>query len=373
MWADMSDFFDTDENEKPGSRLENLSVERARRRRYLLIAALVLVLIAALVSGAVIMIKLLPGKTASRSEAAKVATKNTPVKHNPKSNKPSEGTGTAGNSQESSQTPSIKPVSNVLIVGVQNVNGKKIAKGLLIARIDLEKGAIQAVNIPDRTYLNVSGLGMDQISQSFNMGVASTKKTLEELLHVQADSHIVIHYEDFELLVSNNLFSAAFDKAVETSLFEVDKKAYSTALAKINPSKINILPLPVKFMSLNGEPFYEPDNQEISRLVATVWGIKIEIKEEPIRVIILNGSGQPGVGKQVSDKLTPNGFVVIDIRNASSFNYKQTQIVAYKQQFMQQAEKIKQLVGVGNVVHHQVNQDVAELAIIIGQDLKPAP
>jgi hypothetical protein len=205
------------------------------------------------------------------------------------------------------------------------------------------------------------------------MGMASTKKTIEDLLQVTTDSHIVIHYEDFEYLVSNSLFSAAYDKAIETSLFEADKKAYSAALSKINPSKISIIPLPVKFMSLNGEPFYEPDNQEISRLVATVWGIKIEIREEPIRIIILNGSGQPGVGKLVSDKLTPNGFVVIDIRNASSFNYKQTQIVAYKQQFMVHAEKIKQLIGVGNIVHHQVNQDVAELAIIIGQDLKPTP
>lgn len=367
----MSDFFDNPEEfEKAPSRLEAFSAGRAKRRRNIVIVAVSMIVMLLILVGAAFALKVLPFGT--KSKAKQVATTSTSAK-TVKANKTLETTEGVGlEAGDTSATPSIRQVANMLIIGVQEIGESKAAKGLLLAKIDLTNGSIQAVNIPDRTYLNINSLGLDQISKSFNMGLATTKKTVEDLMHVTVDNHIIMHYEDFEFLVSDNRFQDAFEKTIETNLFENEKKAYGIAVSRIDTSKISIVALPVKYMSINGEPFYEPDNQEISSLIESLWGIKIEIKTQPVRIIVLNGSGQPGVGKQVSDKLSPDGFVIIDVRNASSFNYKTTQIVAYKEEFLDKAKELKQMLGVGEAVYHPVSQDVAEIAIIVGHDFKPA-
>ncbi|HEY3374413.1 MAG TPA: LytR C-terminal domain-containing protein [Candidatus Aquicultor sp.] len=363
----MGDFFDDVEYEN-NSRFEHRSTKRSKRRRVWVVISLVILLVVAAGVGGAVAFKVLGNPGAKRAAVITTTTKVTSTTepaqavHDEK----------AAASSDESTTAQTKQVSNVLMIGVQEIANRKVAKGILLAKIDLANNIIQAVNIPERTYLNITGLGADQISESFNMGLASTKKAVQDLLHIETDSHIVMHYEDFETLVSDNRFQVAFEKAIETSLFEGDKQAYGAAISKIDASKINIVPLPVKYISINGEPFYEPNNEEISKLVESLWGIKIEVKTQPVRIIVLNGSGKPGAGKQISDKLVPSGYMIIDVKNASSFDYKTTQIVAYKEDVMDKAKIVQQLLGVGDVVYHPVSQDVAEIAIIAGQDLKPA-
>lgn len=368
----MDDFF-TPQEEVSGrtSRLEQLGEAKAeRRQRVAIILTSVLLVLAVAVGGFFAFRLLAVNKTDEPRRVAKhenvVATK-----HDVKNQQEQQQVVQDEHKQESTDTPTpIKQVANMLFVGVQEQNGRKAARGILFAKIDLLSGTIQGINIPEKTYLNINGLGLDQISASFAMGADSTKKVVEDLLHVQADNYITMHYEDFESMISDNSFQTAFDKAVETNLFEGEKKEYSEQVARITPAKINIVPLPVKFVSINGEPYYQPNNEEVSRLLTALWGIKIEVQIDNARVIILNGAGLPGAGRVISDKLSLNGFMVIDIKNASSFNYQKTEIVAYKEDYTDKAKQIQQLLGIGNVVYHPVSQDVAEIAIIIGRDFK---
>ncbi|MCL6472030.1 MAG: LytR C-terminal domain-containing protein [Firmicutes bacterium] len=273
-------------------------------------------------------------------------------------------------SLDSTSTPMVKQILNTLIIGVDNSGVNRNAKGILFARIDTLSGVVQAINIPERTYLNVSGVGVDQIGQTYADGLDSTKRTVEDLLQVQVDSHIIMRYEDFDYLVSGSRFKIAFERAIETSFSESEKNLYAKEVAKIDLAKVSVFPLPVRLISINGEPYYEPNNEEIGRLLESLWGIKMLVKTETTRVLILNGSGQPGVGRVVSDKLKAGGFIIVDVKNASNFNYKKTIIVAYKENYMDKAQMVQRLLGTGEVIYHSVAQDVAEIAVIIGADFK---
>jgi hypothetical protein len=267
----------------------------------------------------------------------------------------------------------LKPVSNILIVGVESVGGKQLARGLLVGRFDLQKKNIQAINISERTYYNVDGLGLDQINKVYSMGMTATKQTLQSLLRVPIDGHIVLDYNDFQFMVSENRFRVGFSKAIELSYTNDEKKAFMKAISSVDPSKSNILPLPVQYISVNGEPFFEPDEEALSKLIDSLWGVKIEVKSKPVKVLILNGNGAPGIGKTMSDQLSANGYMVDDVRNASNFDIKTTSVIAYRESFVEKAKALKNLIGVGSVVvdSNGASSNVVDIVVIIGHDYKP--
>jgi hypothetical protein len=348
------------EEQKPVSRADRLRLEKDKQRRKLILissiaSAVVVVLIASILLGGFFSGK--PGSKKPGENPGKVAKK------------------TAQKNASAKKPPFvIKPRINVLVVGIEEKDGYKRARGLLLAKLDFKNRTIQAVNIPETTYVHIPGLQFDQISESFTMvnGPNSTKKAVEGLLQVPIENHIVMHYDDFEYLVNEKRFIIAFDKAIETGFFAAEKEAYGKKIARISTDRVDIIPLPVKFVSINGEPYYEPNDDEVNDLLQALWGIKRETNTKTIRVIILNGSGLPGIGRDISQKLSPKGFMVSDIKNADNFNYQRTQIIAYKEGFREKAKEIKQILGVGDVLIQATAPDLAEIAIIVGKDYKVA-
>ncbi|MBE0446773.1 MAG: translation initiation factor IF-2 N-terminal domain-containing protein [Actinobacteria bacterium] len=264
----------------------------------------------------------------------------------------------------------IKPLINVLVVGAEGVDGREKARGLLLAKLNFQNRTIQAVSIPERTYLSTPDLGLDQIGDSLTMGIKSTKRAVEGLLKVPIENYIIMHHSDFEYLVNERRFEIAFNKAVETGFLAAEKEAYRKKITRISAAEVNIISLPVKLISINGEPYCQPDNEEVNRLLEALWGIKREANAEVVRVIILNGSGQPGIGRDVSNKLYAKGFMVSDIRNADNFDYKNTRIIVYNEEFKEKAKAVKQILGVGDILIQATAPDLAEIAIIIGKDYK---
>lgn len=377
----MPDFFDTPEINEAPSQSELLHEEqtkkRAIRRRIILVLFISLASVIAVALIALFAFKLLPSKVAPghrhTTKGAVTATRRHVAKDK-KTIQTSELTQTSSDttiaSVENTNSPLINQISNVLILGIDDSSGSKQAKGIILAKVDILNGTIQAVNIPDKTYLDINGLGMDLIGDTYAKGLDLTEKTVEDLFQVKIDSYITLRYPDFEYLVGGGRFQVAYDRAMDSSFSGSEKKAYSKEVAKINISKVNVVQLPVRFISINGEPYYEPNYEEMSHLVASMWGINMRVRTGTTRVIILNGCGQPGIGRVVSDKLNAGGFVIADVKNASNFCYKSTTIVVYKKDYMDKAQLVQRILGTGDVVYHPVSQDIAEIAVVIGQDFK---
>jgi hypothetical protein len=90
---------------------------------------------------------------------------------------------------------------------------------------------------------------------------------------------------------------------------------------------------------------------------------------QPVPVVVMNGSGKPGVGAAVARRLVPGGFQVVGSENAPKFNYKSTTVYASNQAAFPAAERAGKLLGVGAVtLQRSPVSGLADITIIVGRD-----
>jgi hypothetical protein len=85
-------------------------------------------------------------------------------------------------------------------------------------------------------------------------------------------------------------------------------------------------------------------------------------------IVIQNGNGEPNVGEAVAELLLPAGFRVVLSQNADTFRYRQTEIAATAEGSLGEAERVRELLGVGRVVVSQVPSGLADITIVVGRD-----
>jgi hypothetical protein len=107
------------------------------------------------------------------------------------------------------------------------------------------------------------------------------------------------------------------------------------------------------------------DPAEIRTLVATAFGAP---DREVVPVIVLNGSGEPGIGQLAAEHLVPGGFRVVVSENASDFGHETTQIVVASEDLRPAAERVRDLLGVGDVQIAGPASGLADVTVVIGKD-----
>lgn len=108
-----------------------------------------------------------------------------------------------------------------------------------------------------------------------------------------------------------------------------------------------------------------PDYELIPDLMARMFGAP---HQPPVRLIILNGTGTPGVGESVAERLIPNGFRIVASLNASTFDHEETLVVATSEDFGEAADRARALLGVGAVSASGVPSGLGDVTILVGED-----
>ncbi len=86
------------------------------------------------------------------------------------------------------------------------------------------------------------------------------------------------------------------------------------------------------------------------------------------RVVVVNGSGAPGLGTLIDGRLAPYGFSVVTSENASHFNVRRTQIVASGDENVAAATQAQKVLGVGTVKVSDQPTSLSDVTIIVGKD-----
>ncbi len=268
-------------------------------------------------------------------------------------------------------SPLPKPVRvTFLIIGAQKTDSGEEALGLILMSFDPKEKKISGFSIPPETFVEIPGHGFEKISEALTSGIPILSASVGNFLGISADHYLKLDHLDFERIVKAGRLNKAFDRVKESDLNQMECSRWSKILAKVPRSKINIVPLPVKPISVGQETYFEPQKDEIEHLVKVLFGR--EKKRRAIRAIVLNGCGEPGVAGEVAQKLIENGYKVVQTKNAESFDFKKTQIVIYRGD-KSSAERVKDLLGVGVIVSKRLPQDLADIAIIVGKDYKQQP
>lgn len=261
--------------------------------------------------------------------------------------------------------PPLEKRMTFLIIGVQRVNSKEETLGLLVAFLDFGLREVKAISLPKDVFVEIPQDGFEKISKALNFGIPTLLVTAGNLLGLKIEHYLKLGYSDFEQIVTENQFEKAFVKAILSDLTEKERLRISKNLSK-QTSKADVFPLPVRAVSIGEKVYVQPKKEEIKELLGKIWE-KEPPSQKQVRVIVLNGSGVPGVAGKVGKRLSEKGYKVVDIKNADNFNYKKTRIEVYKK-VERAAQKIKKLLKVGEIISRNVPQDVTDITIVVGKD-----
>lgn len=86
-----------------------------------------------------------------------------------------------------------------------------------------------------------------------------------------------------------------------------------------------------------------------------------------IRVQVLNGSGETGIGSRVASFLRQGGFHVVEVRNADRSDYFPTLVVSRGEE-PGPARAVAEYLGGPPVLQQAWTSDLAEVTVVIGSD-----
>jgi len=84
---------------------------------------------------------------------------------------------------------------------------------------------------------------------------------------------------------------------------------------------------------------------------------------------VQNGSGEPGVGEAVAERIIPAGYRVVLSQNApQGFHVPRTDIMANGPDHEAEARAVQEALGVGRVRVAAVPSNVGDITIVVGKD-----
>jgi hypothetical protein len=84
-------------------------------------------------------------------------------------------------------------------------------------------------------------------------------------------------------------------------------------------------------------------------------------------VIVLNGSGLPGVGELVAERIVPGGFRIVVSENAANFDHEETLVVVGSPDDVVLGERVRDLLGTGSV-NVSLSSGIAPVTVVVGKD-----
>ena len=86
-----------------------------------------------------------------------------------------------------------------------------------------------------------------------------------------------------------------------------------------------------------------------------------------IRVQILNGSGEAGIGTRVATFLREGGYKVVEVRNADRSDYFASAVVASRTD-LSMAREVAHYLGEPPMILQAWDSDLADVSVLIGSD-----
>lgn len=152
---------------------------------------------------------------------------------------------------------------------------------------------------------------------------------------------------------------------LETDIKLQDAVALANLFKGVSQDKFIIETVQGNPVYINGISYLEPDTIEVQKKVKSlIYG-----PNRGIKVKVLNGNGSSGIAHKIANELKLQGFEVINIDNADSFDYLKTKIIIYSEK-VNLNNQFKQLFKDFEIIKkYQTQQEGSDLIIILGKDM----
>lgn len=269
------------------------------------------------------------------------------------------------------------------------------AVGPFAAVIGSTGGAAGALAIPPKISVTVPGQGDSRLDEALALPGPTATTTVANLLGVWVDHHAVLGRLRLEGLVDRvggiEVAGESRTGAEVVNALESAKRGRAFAFQLVLEALLAANPV------WNDRDFAETDDADAVRaILASAAGADVRTLEviepaegifraevaavregivdafggpdrEVVGVIVLNGSGAPGVGEAVAEKIVPGGFSVVVSENAQTFDHDETLVVVGSSSDVGIGSRVRDLLGVGSV-NISVSSGLARVTIVVGKD-----
>ncbi|HHT27618.1 MAG TPA: LCP family protein [Firmicutes bacterium] len=171
------------------------------------------------------------------------------------------------------------------------------------------------------------------------------------------------------LLKAPRLLSQVY-AAVETDLALDKMVSLALAARKVNVGSVQTHVLPGTTGEIQGVSYWIMNEQAARELLLEVTG-EGSVQAPPVKIAVLNGAGIAGIAGKAAERLRQEGFEVVSVANAASFNYQQTMIFA-RDERREAVDAIAAALGVtGEADNWSATGDIrqnADITVIVGRD-----
>ncbi len=173
-----------------------------------------------------------------------------------------------------------------------------------------------------------------------------------------------------EQTVRDSSFLKAVHDRVETNLTLDDLERMADVMVEMQETKVKF-PGPLRLKTVDDQSgVVGPKTVENMFPKPLRRIIRKSEPQEEIQVQVLNGAGVANLGGVVRDFLQPReGIDVVEVGNAERFNYETTQIID-RSNNPQSADRIRDILGSGQIVSEPSDRLLVDVTVIAGHDLK---
>jgi len=149
---------------------------------------------------------------------------------------------------------------------------------------------------------------------------------------------------------------------VETDLQPLEIASLANLARQIKQENIKMYTLPGEGKYISGISYFIPYQNQMNEMIDEIF-----FDDGSIKVAILNGNGQQGIASKVAKELESQGFKVVSVANADSFDYETTTII-YPSDKKSDAEKIAKVLNEARMEEGK-DDSITLPTIIVGKDV----
>ncbi len=258
--------------------------------------------------------------------------------------------------------------NNLLVIGVEGAS----AVGFLALKVEPDEERVWGIAIPAGAFMEVPGQGFERVGESLRAGPDVSEAAVSNYFGVPFERHVVVEQTVYRSALENQSAAGLIDAAESSDLEAGERERLRSAMQKAPSRDVGLVSLPVIPISLGDETYFEPQRDKIADLLKAWWGVEVTPEKQPVRVIVYNGSGVPGVAGTAAQRLIEHGYRVIDTRNADRFDYPKTQVIVQHGDDSV-GDRVKSALGVGLVTRKESRQQIVDVIVIVGKDFAPKP
>jgi hypothetical protein len=171
---------------------------------------------------------------------------------------------------------------------------------------------------------------------------------------------------DIQRMVRHQAFWDAWLAAIRSDEDAVPSGAGFDDVDVLARGPVTHLVLPVEALG-GGDELYKVDNDRLETVLPrAIPGVPS--RGSRITVQVLNGTGRPGATASVLPALVSAGARVSLTGNADRFDYAETQVVFYDDASAAAAQRLRDALGVGQVLRSRAGVGAVQVTVVVGSD-----